>query len=100
MKKQEKKFWSPNFMAEFKKWMNESSDQQPIEVGTVVGTNLKLKTLIERMDCQESYDNSVIEVAKNFKKHGGKISLVNGNQITIETKKGIFVLNKEDLINN
>lgn len=100
MKKQEKKFWSPNFMAEFKKWMNESAEEQLIEIGSIVGTNLKLKTLIERMDCQESYDNTVIEVAKYFKKHGGKITQVLGEQITIENKKGIFILNKEDLIQN
>ena len=100
MKKEENKFWSPNFMAEFKKWMNESAEDVNLKKGSVVGTELKLKTLIERMDCQESYDNTVIDLAKYFKKNGGTVSEMNGHQITIKTKKGIFILNKEDIIHN
>ena len=100
MKKEEQKFWSQNFMAEFKKWMDDSHDELKIEEGTIVGTCLKLKTLISRMDCQESYDNSVIDVAKYFKRHSGTVSSIQNEQVTIKTKKGIFVLNKEDLIGN
>ncbi len=93
-------FWSPNFMAEFRKWMDENSSENPITIGKIVGTNLKLRTLVERMDCQDSYENSVIDVAKHFLKHGGKVKKIQENNVTIQTKKGIFVLNKEDIIQN
>jgi hypothetical protein len=100
MKKEEEKFWSPNFMAEFKKWMDDSHEEYKIQEGVVVATNLKLKTLISRMDCQESYENSVIDVAKHFKRHGGTVTNIQNEQVTIKTKKGIFTLNKEDIIGN
>ena len=98
--KKNNKFWSPNFMAEFKKWMNTSDDQVVIAEGSVVNTNLNLKILINRMDCQESYDNSVIDVAKYFKRHGGTVSEINDEFLTIETKKGVFKLSKNDIILN
>ena len=97
MKKQNK-FWSQNFMAEFKKWMDDHQDNSELSVGNIVNTGLKLKTLIERMDCQESYENSVIDVAKHFLKNGGKIIEIKSENETIQNKKGIFVLNREDIL--
>ena len=92
------KFWSQNFMSEFKKWMDDHQDNSELSVGNIVNTNLKLRTLIERIDCQESYDNSVIDLSKYFLKHGGEVTEIKNENITIKNKKGIFILNKEDLI--
>lgn len=97
MKKENKKFWSPNFMAEFKKWMEDTQDSH-IQKGNRVNTHLKLKTLVERIDCIETFENPVIEIAKNFIKHGGIVKSIDEDTVKIKTKKGIFNLNREDLI--
>jgi len=89
MKKQNK-FWSQNFMAEFKKWMDDHQDNSELSVGNIVNTGLKLKTLIERMDCQESYENSVIDVAKHFLKNGGKIIEIKSRKCNYSKQKGHF----------
>lgn len=96
MSNKDKKFMSPNFMAEFKKWMD-THETQDIIKGSRVTTELKLKTLVERIDCISTLDHPVIEVAKYFIKHGGLVKEVNGPEVVVKTKKGTFIIQKEDI---
>lgn len=91
-------FWSPSFMAEFKKWIdNKEEDVCAIDKGSVVNTSLKLKTLVERMDCIKTMDHSVIDIAKSFIKHGGVVKEVQGDELLIKGKKGLFLVNRQDI---
>ena len=96
MSNKDNKFWSPNFMSEFKKWMD-NHESQDIVKGSRVTTELKLKTLVERIDCISTLDHPVIEVAKYFLKHGGLVKEVNGPEVVVKTKKGTFIIQKEDI---
>lgn len=92
-------FWSPSFMAEFKKWIdNKEDNNNMIDKGSIVTTNLKLKTLVERIDCIKTMDHSVIDIAKNFLKNGGMVKEVQGDELLIKGKKGLFLINKEDVV--
>lgn len=92
-------FWSPSFMAEFKKWIDNKEDNNNIiDKGSIVTTNLKLKTLVERIDCIKTMDHSVIDIAKNFLKNGGMVKEVQGDELLIKGKKGLFLINKEDVV--
>jgi len=94
-----KKFFSPNFMSEFKKWMHENDDSKVSFVkGQRVITNCKLKQIVEKIDCVDVGDHTVFEVSKYFIKHGGIVKECADNQVTIKNKKGTFVLNQSDLI--
>lgn len=94
-----KKFFSPNFMAEFKKWMSENQDAKNSFVkGQHVYSGAKLKHIVETIDCVDVGENAVLEVCKHFLKHGGTVKEVNGDQITIKNKKGLFILSNQDLI--
>lgn len=94
----ENKFWSPSFMAEFKKWIDDKeTDGNHIDKGSVVNTNLKLKTLVERMDCIKMLNDSVIDIAKGFIKNGGVVKETNGDNVIVKTKKGTFIISKQDL---
>lgn len=94
-----KKFFSPNFMSEFKKWMHENDDSKVVfSKGQRVQSNCKLKQIVEKIDCVDTGDHTVFEVSKYFLKHGGVIKECNGDQITIKNKKGTFILNQSDIV--
>ena len=96
--KNNKPFFSPNFMAEFKKWMDDKEgESEDVSAGSFVTTNLKFKTLVERIDCIKTGDNSVLDVAKYFIKQGGIVKEVNGETVIVKTKKGIFSIDKDDV---
>lgn len=94
--KKNKKFMSPNFMSEFKKWINDHTENR-FEKGQIVFSSKPLKKIIETIDCVDSGDLSVIEVAKYFCKHGGTIKSFNENEVIIKNKKGVFILRPDDL---
>lgn len=90
--------WSPFFMNEFKKWMDEHEKQNnEISMGKHVNTNLDLKHLIERMECVE-VETTTINLAKHFMKKGGIIKESQKDLFFIKTKKGSFYLPKNDII--
>jgi hypothetical protein len=94
-----KKFFSPNFMAEFKKWMSENQDSKNSFVkGQHVYSGAKLKHIVETIDCLDVGENAVLDVSKYFIKHGGVVKEVNGDQVTIKNKKGTFILSNQDLV--
>lgn len=85
-------------MAEFKKWMDDKEgESQDVVAGSFVTTNLKLKTLVERIDCIKTGDHSVLDVAKYFIKQGGIVKEVNGENVIVKTKRGIFSIDKDDI---
>lgn len=89
--------WSPFFMNEFKKWMdNHEKHMSDILIGKHVGTNLDIRHLIERMDCVE-VENDTISLARHFIKKGGIVKENTQETVFIKTKKGSFYLPKEDV---
>ena len=90
--------WSPYFMNEFKKWINEHEKQTAdITVGKHVNTTLDIKHLVERMETVEVESNT-LNLAKYFAKKGGIVTENNADQVFIKTKKGSFYLPKEDVL--
>ena len=86
-------------MAEFKKWMNEDSNDSPQVVkGQHIQTNSTLKHIVEKIECIDVNDNTVLEVAKYFMRHGGTVKEIQSEQAIIKNKKGIFSMPLEDLI--
>ena len=96
MSKEIKKFFSPNFMAEFKKWINNHEDE-PFVKGQQVFASKPLKKIVETIDCVDVGDNAVFEVSKYFVKNGGIIKSINEKEVLIKNKKGAFILRPEDL---
>ena len=96
--KKNKKFFSPNFMAEFKKWITEDNQETPALVkGQHIQASSTLKHIVEKIDCIDVGENTVLEVAKYFIRHGGVVKEVQDGQVTIKNKKGIFMLPAQDL---
>lgn len=87
---------SPNFMAEFKKWMNDHSEDT-FEKGQLVFASKPLKKIIESIDCVDSGDLTTFEVAKYFCKNGGVVKSYNENEVVIKNKKGVFILRPDYL---
>jgi len=97
MNKKKPNIWSPFFMNEFKKWMEEHETQsKDLIIGQHVTTNLDLKHLVERMDCVE-IESTTLSLAKYFMKKGGTIKENSGERVFIKTKKGSFYLPKDDV---
>jgi hypothetical protein len=97
--KNSRKFFSPNFMAEFRKWMHDhDQDGAVFSPGQYVNTEKKLKVIVEKIDCLDVGDNNVFEVSKYFLKNGGKVVECKGDQVIIKNRKGTFSLPVQDLI--
>jgi hypothetical protein len=94
--KKNKKFLSPNFMAEFKKWMDDHGEEK-FEKGQVVFAAKPLKKIIETIDCIDSGEFTTFEVAKYFCKNGGSVKSFNENEVVIKNKKGVFILRPDYL---
>jgi len=85
-------------MAEFKKWMTEDTQDSPkIAKDQHVRTNLNFKHVVEKIDCIDVNDSTVLEVAKYFMRHGGTVKEVNQETATVKNKKGIFSMPLQDL---
>lgn len=98
MKNKKSNIWSPFFLNEFKKWIDDHEKQfADITIGKHVGTTLDLKHLIERMECVE-VESDTISLARHFLKKGGIVKENTENSVFIKTKKGSFYLPKEDLL--
>jgi hypothetical protein len=77
----------------FKKWMEDQQDakSKPNMVGLQVESKIPVKKLLSRIEIQEG---DIEEVAKDFKRNGGKISEVNGHNFMIEVSSGTFIIHR------
>lgn len=78
---------------DFKKWMTHQQDEEnkPNMVGLRVESKITGKKLLSRIEAQEG---ETLEIVRDFKKNGGIISEVNGQNILIEVESGSFLIHK------
>lgn len=84
--------FGPFNLSDFKKWMQNQQDAKDKNlIGLEVESKIPIKKLISRIEVQNGDPEMVI---KEFKKHGGRIFDVDGQDFLIETKKGTFITHK------
>ena len=84
--------FGPFNFSDFKKWMSEQSDSKKSSmVGVQVESKIPLKKLVSRIETQ---DGDLLEVAKDFKKNGGKITEENGHFMYVEVESGTFMIHR------
>jgi hypothetical protein len=86
--------FGPFNLSDFKKWMETQHDTQPDKnnmIDVKVVPKVTFRKLLTRIDVQ---DGEVYEVAKDFKKNGGIISDIDGENILIECDTGTFIINR------
>jgi translation initiation factor 1 (eIF-1/SUI1) len=85
--------FGPFNLNDFKKWMGHQQDakSKPNMIGLQVESKITFKRLLSRIETQ---DGEIEEVAKDFKKNGGTITEVNGQNILIEVDSGSFLIHR------
>lgn len=85
--------FGPFNLNDFKKWMGHQHDakSKPNMIGLQVESKITFKRLLSRIETQ---DGEVEEVAKDFKKNGGTITEVNGQNILVEVNSGSFLIHR------
>lgn len=87
--------FGPFNLSDFKKWMFEQHDSNKSNmVGVQVESKIPLKKLISKIEIQ---DGDLMEVAKDFKKNGGKITEENGHFMYVAVDNGSFMIHKMHL---
>lgn len=85
--------FGPFNFADFKKWMSHQSDGKKNNlVGLQVESKINVRRLLSRI--QETKQGDIETVAKDFKKNGGVIVEVDGNDVVVEVKSGSFIIHK------
>jgi len=82
-------------LADFKKWMESQQEESPYRknfVGLYVESKVPLKKLINRMEVEE--DESLEEIARDFKENGGTINEVDGHYFNINVDAGNFIIHR------
>jgi hypothetical protein len=89
-------FFSPD---DFKKWVEEHKEQfnsklskKFILSGIMVESKVNIRKLISSIDVQEG---DVKLISKDFLRNGGMVKEVDGCDILIEVKNGIFVISEK-----
>lgn len=78
---------------EFKKWMENHGDQKKKNLlGLQVESKLNIRRLLTTI--QETKEGNIETVAKDFKKNGGIISEVDGNDVVVKVNSGSFIIHK------
>lgn len=84
--------FGPFNLSDFKRWMQKQQDaNRDSSVGLEVESKIPLKKLASRIEVQEG---DTIQILKEFKKNGGTIKEVNGENFLIQNKKGNFLVFK------
>lgn len=87
--------FGPFNFSDFKKWMSQQQDNgKSSMVGVQVESKIPLKKLVSRIETQEG---ELLEVAKDFKKNGGKITEENGHYMYVSVDSGSFMIHKMHL---
>lgn len=81
----------PTFsMNDFKKWMDIQSRKDEAthpDTGVIVEAKVSIKKLISRM---EPDDGELYELAKDFRRNGGKVIDADGETVIVEVASGTF----------
>lgn len=87
---------SDNFsLQDFKKWMHEHATNEFVlapqkkGVGVEVEPRVNLKRLVARMEPEEG---ETLELAREFKKNGGRIAELDGSLCMVEVENGSFII--------
>jgi len=82
----------------FQKWLGNDQDTNNNNIiGVKVYSKISFSNLLEVIESVDS-NNDDYEMAKYFRKHGGRIAEISTEGlIIIETKKGKFIIEKENL---
>lgn len=82
----------------FQKWLkNDQEDYHNNLIGKKVYPKIKFSELLEVIEIIDS-ENDEYEMAKYFRKHGGKIIEVSTEGLlTIETKRGKFLIEENNI---
>jgi hypothetical protein len=84
--------FGPFNLSDFKKWMQNQHDAKyNSSVGLEVESKIPIKKLASRIEVQEG---DTVLVIKEFKRNGGIVKEVNGQNFLIENKKGSFLVHK------
>lgn len=85
--------FGPFNFGDFKKWMKHQNDEKSKTnmIGLQVESKIPFKRLISRI---ESQVGEIEEIAKDFKKNGGTISNVDGQNVIIEVNSGSFIIHR------
>lgn len=82
-------------LSDFKKWMHNQQQDQPLQedlVGIEVEPKIGLKKLLAKMECDEDDPHSV---AREFRKHGGTVVDMDGDNLMVEVDSGSFVIARQ-----
>jgi hypothetical protein len=80
---------------DFKQWMSENATNQfnlhqhKKGVGVEVESRVSVKRLVTRMQPEEG---DALELAREFKENGGKITEVDGSLFMVEVANGSFII--------
>jgi hypothetical protein len=89
-----KKYREPSFsLNDFKKWMeNQNTEEKTNDiVGMSVESKISMKKLLEKIE-PESGD--LYEVAKDFRRQGGRVAEMDGSSLLIEVNSGSFIISR------
>lgn len=87
--------FGPFNFSDFKKWMSQQQDANKSNmIGIQVESKIPLKKLISRIEAQ---DGELLEVAKDFKKNGGKSQKKNGHYMYVSVDSGSFMIHRMHL---
>lgn len=85
--------FGPFNFGDFKKWMEHQNDgkSKTNMIGLQVESKVPFKRLLSRIETQVG---EIEEVAKDFKKNGGTITNVDGQNVIIEVSSGSFIIHR------
>lgn len=82
-------------LGNFEKWLKEEMARDiSFAIGEHVYPKISFKKIIERVEIE---DGDAFEIAKSFRKLGGKILTVENDHILVKCKKGKFFINENDI---
>lgn len=86
--------FGPFNFSDFKKWMEHQNDSKskPNLIGLHVESKINYRRLLSRI--LETQEGDTETVAKDFKRHGGKISDIDGHNVLIEVNSGSFIIHR------
>lgn len=84
--------FGPFNLSDFKKWMQHQHDaKNKSSIGLEVESKIAIKKLALKIEVQEG---DKIQVLKEFKRNGGSIADVNGENFLIENSAGNFLVHR------
>ena len=81
---------------DFKKWMKSTPSEQDMDGANYLENKVISKVGVKKLvSVMETDEDDVVELAEEFKKNGGTVTLVEGNYLTVSTDQGEFLIRKQ-----